>query len=76
ALLSGRARWTSDDMPWAAIGVGALLTAAIVAIHPIIFGGNPLVEMPVPNLSLSEERSARAEGERRERCGAGHRNCA
>ena len=32
ALLSGRARWTSDDMPWAAIGVGALLTAAIVAL--------------------------------------------
>jgi len=42
ALLSGRARWTRDDMPWAAIGAGAMLTAAIVALHPTIFGGNPL----------------------------------
>jgi uncharacterized membrane protein len=42
ALVSGRVRWTSDDMPWAAIGAGALLTVAIVALHPMIFGGNPL----------------------------------
>ena len=42
ALLSGRVRWTSDDMPWAAIGGGAVLTATIVALHPTIFGGNPL----------------------------------
>jgi hypothetical protein len=31
---------------------------------------------PYHNLSLSEERSARAEGERRERCNACRRNCA
>jgi uncharacterized membrane protein len=42
ALLSARVRWSSDDMPWAAIGAGVVLTAAIVALHPIIFGGNPL----------------------------------
>ena len=29
-------------MPWAAIGAGAVLTVAIVALHPMIFGGNPL----------------------------------
>ena len=42
ALISGRVRWTSDDMPWAAIGAGAVLTIAILALHPMIFGGNPL----------------------------------
>jgi uncharacterized membrane protein len=42
ALLSGRIRWTSSDMPWAAIGAGAVLTIAIIALHPMIFGGNPL----------------------------------
>ena len=42
ALISGRIRWTSNDMPWAAIGAGAVLTIAIVALHPTIFGGNPL----------------------------------
>ncbi len=42
ALISGRIRWTSTDMPWAAICTGAFLTAAIVALHPTIFGGNPL----------------------------------
>ncbi len=42
ALISGRVRWTSDDMPWAAIGSGAVLTIAILALHPMIFGGNPL----------------------------------
>ena len=42
ALISGRVRWTNDDMPWAAIGAGVVLTIAIVALHPMIFGGNPL----------------------------------
>jgi uncharacterized membrane protein len=42
ALVSGRTRWTSNDMPWAAIGAGAVLTIAILALHPTIFGGNPL----------------------------------
>jgi uncharacterized membrane protein len=42
ALVSGRVKWTSADMPWAAIGAGAVLTVAIVALHPMIFGGNPL----------------------------------
>src|SRR5258707_7944499 len=42
ALIRGRVRWTSDDMPWGAIGAGAVLTIAIIALHPMIFGGNPL----------------------------------
>ena len=42
ALISGRERWTSADTPWAAIGAGTVLTIAIVALHPIIFGGHPL----------------------------------
>ncbi len=42
ALISGRVRWTSGDMPWAAIGAGVVLTVAILALHPMIFGGNPL----------------------------------
>jgi hypothetical protein len=29
-------------MPWAAIGTGVVLTIAIVALHPMIFGGHPL----------------------------------
>jgi uncharacterized membrane protein len=42
ALISGRDRWNRADMPWTAIGVGTVLTIAIVALHPTIFGGNPL----------------------------------
>jgi len=42
ALISRRVRWTGGDMPWAAIGVGVALTVAIVALHPMIFGGHPL----------------------------------
>jgi len=42
ALLSGRVQWSSSDMPWAAIGAGVVLTVALLALHPTIFGGNPL----------------------------------
>jgi uncharacterized membrane protein len=42
ALISGRDRWSSADIPWTAIGVGTVLTIAIVALHPTIFGGHPL----------------------------------
>jgi uncharacterized membrane protein len=42
ALLSGRVRWSSTDIPWAAIGAGVVLTVAIIALHPMMFGGNPL----------------------------------
>jgi uncharacterized membrane protein len=42
ALIGGRVRWTGDDMPWAAIGAGLVLTVALVALHPTIFGGHPL----------------------------------
>ena len=30
------------DIPWTAISAGIVLTAIIVALHPLIFGGNPL----------------------------------
>ena len=42
ALLSGRVQWTNGDMPWVAIGAGLVLTVAILALHPMMFGGNPL----------------------------------
>lgn len=42
ALISGCQRWNSGDMPWGAIGAGTVLTIAIVALHPTIFGGHPL----------------------------------
>ena len=42
ALIGGRVRWTGDDTPWTAIAVGVVLAVAIVALHPMIFGGHPL----------------------------------
>jgi len=42
ALFDGRQRWSSDDMPWAAIGIGAAATVVIVIFHPMMFGGSPL----------------------------------
>jgi len=42
ALISGRVKWQAADTPWSAISGGIFLTAIIVALHPMIFGGNPL----------------------------------
>jgi uncharacterized membrane protein len=42
ALFDGRQRWSRDDMPWAAIGIGAAATVVIVILHPIMFGGASL----------------------------------
>lgn len=42
ALLSGRQRLRSGDLPWAAIMVELVLVAVLVAVHPYVFGGNPL----------------------------------
>ncbi len=42
ALFDGRQRWSGDDVPWAAIGIGAAATVIIIILHPIIFGGAPL----------------------------------
>jgi uncharacterized membrane protein len=42
ALIEGRQHWTSADMPWSAIAIGIALTALIVWLHPMIFGGNPM----------------------------------
>jgi uncharacterized membrane protein len=42
ALIAGKQRWKAADTPWRAIAIGALLTAILIAMHPILFGGNPL----------------------------------
>jgi uncharacterized membrane protein len=42
AVLSGREQWAVDDMPWAAIGIGAAATVLLVLAHPYLFGGSPL----------------------------------
>ena len=42
ALVQGRQHWTKADVPWIAIVIGILLTAVIVWLHPMIFGGNPM----------------------------------
>jgi uncharacterized membrane protein len=42
ALIQGRQHWTSVDMPWMAIAIGVALTAIILWLHPMIFGGNPI----------------------------------
>jgi uncharacterized membrane protein len=42
ALISGRQKFSRGDAPWTAIGIGAVLTIAIVIVHPYLFGGNPL----------------------------------
>ena len=42
AMLTGRQHWTAGDTPWSAIAIGLALTALILWLHPILFGGNPL----------------------------------
>ncbi len=42
ALLQGRQHWSAADTPWLAIAIGIALTALIVWLHPMIFGGNPM----------------------------------
>ncbi len=42
ALMSGRQQWTRADTPWLAIAIGVATTAIVVAVHPMLFGGNPL----------------------------------
>lgn len=42
ALASGRQHWSSADMPWAAIGIGAAIAVIVVMFHPRLFGGSPL----------------------------------
>jgi uncharacterized membrane protein len=42
ALISGRQKFSRGDIPWTAIAIGAVLTIAIVIVHPFLFGGNPL----------------------------------
>jgi len=42
ALMSGRQQWTANDTPWLAILIGVATAALMVAVHPMLFGGNPL----------------------------------
>jgi len=42
ALIRGRQHWTAADTPWLAIALGVALTALILWLHPMLFGGNPL----------------------------------
>ncbi|HVN27249.1 MAG TPA: NnrU family protein, partial [Candidatus Binataceae bacterium] len=42
ALFTGRQHWTSADTPWLAIAIGVALTALILWLHPMLFGGYPL----------------------------------
>ena len=42
ALLSGRQPWSSSDVPWIPIALGAVTTLVVLMFHPILFGGNPL----------------------------------
>ncbi|HLX38742.1 MAG TPA: NnrU family protein [Candidatus Binataceae bacterium] len=42
ALISGRQHWTSRDTPWMSIAIGLALTALLLWLHPMIFGGHPL----------------------------------
>lgn len=42
ALISGRQKWTAADTPWTGILVGIALAIVTVALHPWLFGGQPL----------------------------------
>lgn len=42
ALITGRQHWTAADTPWLAIAIGVALTALLLWLHPMLFGGNPL----------------------------------
>lgn len=42
ALISGRQKWTAADTPWTGILVGIGLAIVTVALHPWLFGGQPL----------------------------------
>ena len=42
ALIEGRQHWMASDTPWVSIALGVALTAIVLWLHPMIFGGNPL----------------------------------
>jgi uncharacterized membrane protein len=42
ALIGGRVKWSSSDMPWTAVAVGIAVTIMLVTFHPRMFGGSPL----------------------------------
>lgn len=42
AIIEGRQRLASSDIPWAAIGIGLALTIVLIVFHSYLFGGHPL----------------------------------
>jgi len=42
ALLSGRQELSAADVPWIAVAIGVVVTALILWLHPMLFGGYPL----------------------------------
>jgi uncharacterized membrane protein len=42
AIIGGRQRLRSSDIPWSAIGIGLALTIVLIVFHPYLFGGHPL----------------------------------
>lgn len=42
AIWQGHQRLVASDVPWVPIGVAVLVTAVVVLIHPVLFGGYPL----------------------------------
>jgi len=42
ALLSRRAEWSHNDMPWTATALGVVAAIVLVLFHPRFFGGSPL----------------------------------
>jgi uncharacterized membrane protein len=42
ALISRRAEWSHNDMPWIAIALGIAVGIVLVIFHPQFFGGSPL----------------------------------
>jgi len=42
AIIGGRQSFKFADVPWIGIAGGAAVTIMVLAVHPFIFGGNPL----------------------------------
>lgn len=46
AVAAGRQHFGASDIPWIGIMIGMFVTAVILMLHPMIFGGNPLGPPP------------------------------
>lgn len=41
AIIAGRQKLSLGDLPWIGIAGGVAMTIMVIAIHPLVFGGNP-----------------------------------